>query len=143
MSLGIISFHHGDSDFYRGGPPGFWEVYKQESSTGFVIQRLTEDLDGGDVIFKGHIPTSFFYKLNVCKLFLKSSIFMHKTLEKMSLNVSKVDYYTPKKGTYKIYRIPKFYQSIFYLIKLHLLLVKIVRQIIWSILSMECLLSIY
>ena len=122
--FGIISFHHGDSDFYRGGPPGFWEVYKQESSTGFVIQRLTEDLDGGDVIFKGHIPTSFFYKLNVCKLYLKSSIFMHKTLEKLSLNYSKLDYYPPEKKTYKIYKIPKFYQSIFYLIKTSIIICK-------------------
>ena len=63
--IGIFSFHHGDNDFYRGGPPGFWEVYNQEPSTGFIIQRINEVLDNGDVIFKGNIPTSFFYKLNV------------------------------------------------------------------------------
>ena len=59
--IGIFSFHHGDNDFYRGGPPGFWEVYNQEPSTGFIIQRINEVLDNGDVIFKGNIPTSFFY----------------------------------------------------------------------------------
>ena len=67
--IGILSFHHGDNNFYRGGPPGFWEAYNREPSTGFIIQRLNEVLDNGDVIFKGNIPTSFFYKLNVCKLF--------------------------------------------------------------------------
>ena len=58
--LGIISFHHGDNNFNRGGPPGFWEVFNREPSTGFIIQRLTEEIDGGDVIFKGKITTSYF-----------------------------------------------------------------------------------
>ena len=112
--LGVISFHHGDNDFYRGGPPGFWEVYYREPSTGFVIQRISEVLDGGDVIFKGHIPTSFYYKLNVCKLFLKSSIFLHKTLERLSNNVDDGRLYQKKHGNFKIYKIPKFYQTIYY-----------------------------
>ena len=115
--LGIISFHHGDNDFYRGGPPGFWEVYNREPSTGFVIQRLNEVLDGGDVIFKGNIPTSFLYKINVCKLYLKSSVFLHKTLENLSKSNSNLDFY--KKETYKskIYKIPTAYISILYLYK--------------------------
>ncbi len=115
--LGIISFHHGDNDFYRGGPPGFWEVYNREPSTGFVIQRLNEVLDGGDVIFKGNIPTSFLYKINVCKLYLKSSVFLHKTLENLSKSNSNLNFY--KKETYKskIYKLPTSYISILYLCK--------------------------
>ena len=114
---GIISFHHGDNDFYRGGPPGFWEVYNREPSTGFIIQRLSKVLDGGEVIFKGHIPTSFFYKLNVCKLFLKSSIFLHKTLERLSNNTDNLKSYPKKHDSFKIYKNPKLYQSINYLFK--------------------------
>ena len=52
--MGIISFHHGDNNINRGGPAGFWEVFNEEPSTGFIIQRLTEELDGGDVIFKAN-----------------------------------------------------------------------------------------
>ena len=115
--LGIISFHHGDNDFYRGGPPGFWEVYNREPSTGFVIQRLNEVLDGGDVIFKGNIPTSFLYKINVCKLYLKSSIFLHKTLENLSKTNSNLDFYKKKTYKSKIYKIPTAYVSILYLYK--------------------------
>ena len=37
---GIISFHHGDNDYNRGGPPGFWEIYYKIPKTGFIIQRL-------------------------------------------------------------------------------------------------------
>ena len=29
---GIISFHHGDSSWNRGGPPGFWEVVFKKPS---------------------------------------------------------------------------------------------------------------
>ncbi len=115
--LGIISFHHGDNDFYRGGPPGFWEVYNREPSTGFVIQRLNEVLDGGDVIFKGNIPTSFLYKINVCKLYLKSSVFLHKTLENLSKANSNLDFYKKKTYKSKIYKIPTTYVSILYLYK--------------------------
>ena len=57
---GIISFHHGDNEVNRGTPPGFWEVYNREKTTGFIIQILNEELDAGKVLFKGKIPTSFF-----------------------------------------------------------------------------------
>ena len=45
---GIISFHHGDNEFYRGSPPGFWEIINKEIRTGFIIQRLSEELDNGE-----------------------------------------------------------------------------------------------
>jgi methionyl-tRNA formyltransferase len=61
---GIISFHHGNNDINRGGPPGFWEVYNKEPSTGFIIQKLKNELDGGDVLFKGEIMTSSIYSIN-------------------------------------------------------------------------------
>ena len=50
---GIISFHHGDNDYYRGGPPGFWEIKNKDVKTGFIIQKLSEELDNGEVLFKG------------------------------------------------------------------------------------------
>lgn len=70
--LGILSFHHGDNRINRGGPPGFWEVYHRQERTGFVLQRLTEELDGGDVILRGYIPTQDTHLLNVAFLYAKS-----------------------------------------------------------------------
>ena len=29
--FGIISFHHGDNNNFRGGPPGFWEIFEKKS----------------------------------------------------------------------------------------------------------------
>ena len=61
---GIWSFHHGDNDINRGGPPGFWEIMFNQSVTGVTLQILNDKLDGGNVIEKGFYPTkkSFLYK---------------------------------------------------------------------------------
>ncbi|MGH7264375.1 MAG: glucosamine inositolphosphorylceramide transferase family protein [Candidatus Rokuibacteriota bacterium] len=54
---GVWSFHHGDMDRYRGGPPGFWEIYHDAPVTGSVLQRLTHRLDGGRVLHRGYFAT--------------------------------------------------------------------------------------
>lgn len=54
---GVWSFHHGDELRYRGGPPGFWEVYKGDHTSGLILQRLTEKLDGGIILRKGILQT--------------------------------------------------------------------------------------
>jgi hypothetical protein len=47
---GVWSFHHGDNRVNRGGPPGFWEVMLRWRATGAILQRLSEQLDGGIVL---------------------------------------------------------------------------------------------
>jgi hypothetical protein len=54
---GIWSYHHGDNDFYRGGPPYFWELVERHPLSGVMLQILNEDLDGGTVLCKGLAPT--------------------------------------------------------------------------------------
>jgi hypothetical protein len=79
--FGIISFQHGNNDVNRGGPPGFWEVFNREPSTGFIIQRLPDELDGGDVLMTGSIATVSPYARNLAQIYKKSNIFMHRFLE--------------------------------------------------------------
>jgi hypothetical protein len=55
--FGIWSFHHDDEMRYRGGPPGFWEIFKNDPVSGAVMQRLTEKLDGGIILKKGYLKT--------------------------------------------------------------------------------------
>ncbi len=50
---GVWSFHHGDEEHHRGGPPGFWELMGREPVVGAILQRLTERLDGGQILHKG------------------------------------------------------------------------------------------
>ena len=49
----------------------FWEVIHRKNSTGFIIQKLTNDLDNGDIFFKGWVQTKFFYLLNQIELYRK------------------------------------------------------------------------
>jgi hypothetical protein len=56
---GVWSFHHGDHRVNRGGPPGFWEVMEHHDTSGAVLQRLTEELDGGDVLAVSTSRTNF------------------------------------------------------------------------------------
>lgn len=55
---GVWSFHHGDNRVNRGGPAGFWEVFLGWPATGAVLQRLSEDLDGGATLARTWVATS-------------------------------------------------------------------------------------
>lgn len=56
--LGIWSYHHGDATLYRGGPSGFWETLSGELVAGSTLQRLTEVLDGGQVLARTTSPAT-------------------------------------------------------------------------------------
>ena len=113
--FGILSFHHGDNAFYRGGPAGFWETYHGCPETGFIIQRLTEELDGGIVLQKGTFQTQWYYKLNQAFVLSRANSHLHYELEKIASARSKDigegitgPYYNP------LYSIPGFGVSIRY-----------------------------
>jgi hypothetical protein len=54
---GVWSLHHDDNLEYRGGPPLFWEIYERNPVSGTILQILTDSLDGGYVIYRGHSST--------------------------------------------------------------------------------------
>ena len=54
---GVWSYHHGDNRVNRGGPPGYWEVMESSPVTGTMLQVLTEDLDGGKVLYRSYSST--------------------------------------------------------------------------------------
>ena len=120
---GVLSFHHANNEVNRGGPPGFWEVFNKESSTGFVIQRLTEELDGGAVIFKASIPTSRIYKLNQNRLYAKSSVFMHRALEGLGVNDGFGVIFEKHPYSYRLYRLPNAIDIIKYLYRVYFALI--------------------
>jgi hypothetical protein len=66
---GILSFHHGDNRTHRGGPAGFWEVLERRDCTGYIVQRLTDELDAGEVLARGELGTKRRYLLNQHHLF--------------------------------------------------------------------------
>tara|TARA_B100001175_G_scaffold317829_1_gene336768 strand:- start:1293 stop:2957 length:1665 start_codon:yes stop_codon:yes gene_type:complete len=114
--FGVLSFHHGDNRNYRGLPPGFWEVYNKSSSTGFIIQQLTDNLDGGNVIFRGNIITKAFYALNQSNLYQYSYFYLKKVLTELSIK-NKLPNFEEKKPYYNtLYKEPSISQIILYFI---------------------------
>jgi CelD/BcsL family acetyltransferase involved in cellulose biosynthesis len=57
-TCGIWSYHHDDNEFYRGAPPGFWELYENAELTGATLQVLNDSLDGGYVLARVRAPTA-------------------------------------------------------------------------------------
>ena len=104
--FGIISFHHANNDKIRGGPPGFWEVFNREPSTGFLIQKLLSELDGGDVLFRGSIPTAPTYAQNLARIYKKSQFFMHRFLEDLGRTRALPIVLAKSPYSYPLYRNP-------------------------------------
>lgn len=113
---GIISFHHGDNRWNRGGPPAFWEVYLRKPSTGFIIQMLTAELDGGSVIFRGNLPTRRSYTENLVSLYNESIHHMADVILQYAITdkLPQAEEKMPYGGALLI--IPTFTQSLSYLI---------------------------
>lgn len=55
---GLWSYHHGDNEFYRGGPPCYWELVEGNPCTGVILQVLNEELDNGQVIDKAIVSST-------------------------------------------------------------------------------------
>jgi hypothetical protein len=116
--LGIVSFHHGDNRINRGSPPGFWECYYEWPQTGFIIQRLTEELDAGEVLVRGSFGTRFFYSLNQAHLYKKSNTHLKNLLDRIA-STGKLPSAenTPSPYSGILYRTPKPHQSVAYTFK--------------------------
>jgi len=114
---GVISFHHADNDINRGVPPGFWEVFYRSPRTGFVIQRLKDELDGGDVLYKGFVATHWFYSLNLAHLYEVSNLAFHHVLDDITSQIPQLKVYEKSPYSYRLYSIPTMLQMTIYLIQ--------------------------
>ena len=114
---GILSFHHGDNRVNRGGPAGFWEVFYKHPTTGFVIQRLNDILDGGDILFRGSFPTASSFVLNQINVRSRSLFYLQQLL----LDIQRFGKLPPfqEKLPYsnRLYRSPKFLAVLKYFIQ--------------------------
>ena len=89
----ILSFHHGDPEKYRGRPAGFYEVLNKEERLGFIIQKLSNQIDGGTIYAKAYAKVIHHsYKKTAINFFEKSEFLLRKAiqnyLDKSSSNVN-------------------------------------------------------
>jgi hypothetical protein len=54
---GVWAYHHGDPDRYRGGPPYFWEVYENNLLTCTALERLADEPNENQILYKGVFAT--------------------------------------------------------------------------------------
>jgi hypothetical protein len=81
---GVWSYHHGDNERYRGGPPGFWEVMECEPVTGTILQRLTESLDDGEVLYRSWGSTNVFsVERSLPPIYWKGAEFLARALRRV------------------------------------------------------------
>ncbi len=114
-SFGILSFHHADNNLNRGGPACFWEVFEKKDSTGFTIQILTEELDGGKVLKKGHFHTQTTYSLNKFNLYRNSYFYMQKLLSEIAKNNSLPETIDSLPYSKRLYKVPSIKSQLGYL----------------------------
>ena len=81
---GVWSYHHGDHMVNRGGPAGVWEVLEDWDETGVTLHILTEDLLGGNILYK---TSGFTDGLSINRsrnnYFWKAASFLPRKLEEL------------------------------------------------------------
>jgi hypothetical protein len=117
--FGVISYHHGDNNVFRGGPPGFWESFHRAPSTGFIIQKLNNNLDGGMVLAKGAIPTYPIFMLNQARIYLKSAPFLDLVLKNISINRALRAVEQNKPYFNRIFKVPSFSKQVIYIFQVY------------------------
>jgi hypothetical protein len=109
---GILSFHHGDNRVNRGGPWGFWEVLEQADSTGFVLQRLTNELDGGEVLIRRNYTTARTVLRNRANLIRRSYPLLREVLLDLAETNELPTPEPPFPYTGRLYRTPTVKESL-------------------------------
>lgn len=81
---GVWSYHHGDSQSNRGGPPGFWEVFQNSPVIGSTLQVLNDTLDGGKVLFRSYAGTDVLsVRRNCNSYYWKTMSFIPRKLKEL------------------------------------------------------------
>jgi len=114
-TYGVWSFHHGDYLKYRGGPPGFWEIYNNDQWSGAILQKLTDKLDDGIVLYKNQFKTDFTsYPKNKNKLFWGTTKWPSVVCRNILSNQDDSIFIKSKTSTAPIYTAPNNLQTIKY-----------------------------
>ncbi len=119
---GVWSYHHGDNEYYRGGPACFWEVYESNPRSGVILQVLTEELDAGKVLCKGLFAThpGWSYALNRPTPYWGASTFIIQKLRELhEFGWDHIEntalHSVPYLGRKKVYKIPSNWEMLSWL----------------------------
>ena len=114
---GIITIYYSDDEKNQIGPPGFWEVYDRKPRTGFIIQRLKDELGQAEILYRGFVATSWFYSLNLAKLYEIANPYLHDAIEDITTKKSFLNIQKMKTTTQILSKFPSIIHSFIYFLK--------------------------
>lgn len=110
--FGVLSYHHGDPKKYRGRPAGFYELLFKEKEVGVIVQRLSNSLDGGEVISSGEFKIyGHSYKRSLENAYGSGKFLLHKALNNL-------DRPQLPESLGRIYTLPTNFQVVVFSIKI-------------------------
>jgi hypothetical protein len=102
LPVPILSWHHGDPDFYRGRPAGYWEMVHGHPVMGQIVQVLGNKLDAGKVVaFAETRVFPYSYRRTLIESFRHSSLLINEAVRNALSGT-----YLPKPCTGRNYRLP-------------------------------------
>ena len=114
---GVWSYHHDDERVIRGGPPCFWEMYNSLPTTGSILQRLTDKLDGGRIIRRGTFRTHpYSYTKNMGQAYKETSLWIASAATEILLTEG-LKYEEPSELEGPIYKTPSTLEFITFIVK--------------------------
>lgn len=123
---GIISYHHGDFQKYRGIPPCFWALYYGESEMKVTIQILSEGVDCGPIVKEKVIPI---YKNDSLKALHRRTYTQTYSLAAEACKLLNNDRFIPhkllKEKLGPLYTTPSFLQIIKFIVRMNF------RRLVW------------
>ena len=112
--LGVISLQYGDMRSNRGGPAGFWEVYRKEEMTGFTIKLLRDNFGLGDVLMEGRFATRHYYMLNQAFIYRKANFYLEHVIQKIALAGSLPERLLSFPYSHQIFKNPNLFEVVAY-----------------------------
>lgn len=123
---GVLSFHHGDPEEYRGRPAGFYEVLANAPKMGVIIQQLGDALDGGKIVASRYTKiTHYSYAKTLQHAYESSSDLLRKAIENICNNR-----FVENSGKGRNYRLPSNLVVAKFII---ILLVRKIRRILYGL----------
>ena len=113
--FGVLSLHHADNRLNRGGPPGFWEVFKKQPSTGFIIQQLTDELDAGNVLARGCFPTQPTFVANQINIKQRSIHYLTAIISQIASSSKLPEFEKSVPYCHPLYKLPSIQIQLRYL----------------------------
>ncbi len=118
-SYGVWSYHHGNPLNYRGGPPAFWEIFKNDNITGVVLQKLTDKLDSGVILKTAYFKTiKHSFSANLDNILINASYMVKAVCIDLYYEAASYFEDKPLQTNAPIYKYPSNIKTFIFLLKL-------------------------